>query len=94
MIECYFQNVGGLRTKLDVLKRNFELCTYDIVMICEFCLNDDFSVSEVKFTGYDVYRCHRNVNVTNMRRGGRSYHSCSIQLSIKFIISNSPYALL
>lgn len=69
-LECYYQNVGGLRTKLNDLKRNFELSSYNVVMFSESWLNDAFTVSEVKFAGYEVYRSDRNAVIANKTRGG------------------------
>lgn len=43
---------------------------YDVVLIAESWLNDDFTISEVKFFGYEVYRSDRKYHMTDMTRGG------------------------
>lgn len=59
-----------MRTKLNDLKRNFDLTCYDVVLFSESWLNNDFSNAEVKFAGYEIYRSDRNVNISQKRRGG------------------------
>lgn len=66
----YYQNVGGLRTRLDTLRANIDLSFYDFIFLSESWLNDDFSVSEVKFSNYETYRCDRDFSISNKSRGG------------------------
>lgn len=62
--------MGGLRTKLDILRRSIELCNYDIIFLTESWLTDNFSPAELRFFNYDVYRCDRNLSTANKSRGG------------------------
>ncbi|KAG5863275.1 hypothetical protein JTB14_027898 [Gonioctena quinquepunctata] len=46
-IICYCQNIRGLRTKLDDLKRALRVSNYDIIIITESWLNSDFLDTEI-----------------------------------------------
>lgn len=71
-VTCYYQNVRGVRTKTnDLLVSSTVARQYDIVAFTETWLNDSFSNAEIFDTNlYDVFRCDRNFEATNMERGG------------------------
>lgn len=46
------------------------MCFYDIIILTESWLNDNFSTSEVNFINYYVYRSDRNSEVSSKSRGG------------------------
>ena len=71
-ITCYYQNVRGYRTKTnDLLVSSTAARQYDIVAFIETWLNDDIYNAEIFNTNlYDIYRCDRNFNATNTKRGG------------------------
>lgn len=65
----YYQNVRGLRTKLnEVLLQTAEL-NYDIYCFTETWLNDTFSSSELFTSSYNVFRCDRR-EASGSRGGG------------------------
>lgn len=69
-MSCYYQNAGGIRTRLDEFKRNVELCNHDVIFLTETWLNDSFSTSEVKLENFEVYRTDRDSLASGRSRGG------------------------
>lgn len=55
----YYQNVRGLRTKLDTLRQNIPTLNYDVYCLTETWLYDQIFSPELGFTNYDVYRLDR-----------------------------------
>lgn len=72
MTSIYYQNVRGLRTKLDEFQRNMSASGYPIVCLTETWLNDDFNDAEISGGEYLVFRKDRNYNLSNTVRGGGS----------------------
>lgn len=66
----YYQNVRGLRTKLNVLRCNYSLINFDYGILCKTWLTTDFSDSELGLIGYQVFRFDRNENTNPHSRGG------------------------
>lgn len=59
-----------MKSRLDILKRNLELCNYDVVFLTETFLTADVSLGECKFCNYDAYRCDRDLCKTVKTKGG------------------------
>lgn len=55
VINVYFQNVRGLRTKLDILRHSLSLSFNDIFIFTEKWLNDDFYSNELGFHNFNVF---------------------------------------
>lgn len=60
----------GLRTKLFLLRQTFLACDYDIIVLSETWLNENFLDSEICHSGYMVYRYDRNSKTSKLDRGG------------------------
>ena len=69
-LNIYYQNVNGLRTKAKELRSEVMRHSYDVVLLCETGLNDDFSSAEFFDDRYMVYRCDRNSVLTGLNRKG------------------------
>uniref|UniRef100_A0A6P7FR53 Uncharacterized protein LOC114333112 n=1 Tax=Diabrotica virgifera virgifera TaxID=50390 RepID=A0A6P7FR53_DIAVI len=81
----YYQNVGGLRTKLAELDLMLSCSSYDILVITESWLSEDILSEELGgASSYNVFRADRNMQVTSKTRGGgilvlvKSYIQASI----------------
>ena len=87
----YYQNVRGLRTKLDDLKFAI-LCSavqYDILVFVETWLNSSISSSELGLTNFNIFRSDRSSSTSSFSRGGgvliaiRNSLSCSLITPIR-----------
>lgn len=67
---CYYQNVRGLRSKMQQLFSSVSDCEFDLICLVETALSDDISSSELFPHAYKVFRCDRQYNVTNQKWGG------------------------
>ena len=68
----YYQNVRGLRTKIDELKSAI-LCSavhYDIVILVETWLNESISSSELGLSDFNIFRVDRSSRTSSFSRGG------------------------
>lgn len=77
----FYQNVRGLRSKLNELRSNTHLVCSDIVCLTETWLNGDIEDAELGFGGFTVYRRDRNYGVLPVNRGG----GCLISVSNKLV---------
>lgn len=66
----YYQNCGGLRTKLNIVKCNVTSLNYVFFVLCETWLYDGISDNELGFINYNIYRRDRGVESSNHNRGG------------------------
>jgi len=66
----YYQNVRGLRTKINVIKCSVSSFFYDYIILSETWLNEEFNDNELGFSQYNIFRCDRNINTSNLSRGG------------------------
>lgn len=70
-LSIYYQNVGGMKSKLNLLYLSSVSCLYDIVILVETWLNDSVFDNEIFSNDYFVYRCDRNTkNCPNKISGG------------------------
>lgn len=67
----YYQNVHGLRTKFDTVRKNSPLLTTepDIIVLTEAYLHSGIRDNELGFHGFNVYRKDRH-NFANSPSGG------------------------
>lgn len=56
----YYQNVRGLRTKIDDLYVATIDCSFDVIVLTETGLNDAINSVQLFGNSYDVYRCDRS----------------------------------
>ena len=66
----YFQNVRGLRTKLQLLFENVSYSQYHILVFNETSLTEDFRDSELQMFDYNIYRKDRSAETSACARGG------------------------
>lgn len=69
-LEVMYQNVRGLRTKLDDFSLSVNCSSADIICITETWLSNDFLSSELTGTDYQCFRRDRNYELSNSSRGG------------------------
>lgn len=70
MVNIYYQNVRGLRTKTVQFKRNILLNNYDIVLLTETWLLDGIGDGELFNDAYTVWRRDRDYSSLGQARGG------------------------
>lgn len=66
----FYQNCRGLRSKLDLFKRNVSVFNYILVCNKVIKFTDRFYDRELGVSNYFVLRCDRNILTNNCRRGG------------------------
>ncbi|XP_055615169.1 uncharacterized protein LOC129761472 [Toxorhynchites rutilus septentrionalis] len=67
----YYQNVRGLRTKLDNIFLTSLDCGYDVILLTETGLNDSINSLQIFGSSYNVFRCDRcSLNRDNRNFGG------------------------
>lgn len=66
----YYQNVRGLRTKLNTLRCNIPQLNYDYFGLVETWLHSDITDSELGFDDFTIYRVDRNPITSKCSRGG------------------------
>ncbi|XP_043471602.1 uncharacterized protein LOC122504518 [Leptopilina heterotoma] len=66
----FYQNVRGVRTKLQDLRVSVRSADYDCIVLTETWLNDCIDTQELSFDNYDVFRFDRNVLTGEGSRGG------------------------
>ena len=69
-LTAYYQNVRGLRTKLNDVLLNSVECGYDVMCLTETWLNCGVADGEVLCSDYSVFRRDRNLLVTGKSDGG------------------------
>ena len=68
---CFYQNVRGLRSKINQFYSNIFLHSdYDIIILTETWLNSDIADSELFPNNFTVFRQDRNFQALNLSRGG------------------------
>ncbi|XP_045449086.1 uncharacterized protein LOC123657607 [Melitaea cinxia] len=66
----FYQNCGGLKTKITQLKLNLLTCEYDVIILVETWLSSAVFDSEIKADSYLMFRRDRNLNLTDKKGGG------------------------
>jgi hypothetical protein len=70
LLSGYYQNVRGLRTKLNLLKCSIPSSTHDFIIFTETWLNNNFFDNELGFTQHNVFRRDRTEKTSPHNRGG------------------------
>lgn len=81
----YYQNVRGLRTKLDYLRCNIHLINFDYCILTETWLTPDFYDSELGFDNYRLFRFDRNENTSPYSRGGGTLIAVKTKFATKLL---------
>ncbi|XP_055589580.1 uncharacterized protein LOC129741815 [Uranotaenia lowii] len=69
-LRLYYQNVRGLRTKIEELFLAVSDSEYDVIVLTETWLNDEITSVQLFGHQYNVYRRDRDPVSTGLRRGG------------------------
>ena len=70
-LRIYYQNVNGLKTKIDEFSTNIILNSYEIICLTETNLNTEINSQELFINNnYIVYRNDRNLELSSKRSGG------------------------
>ncbi|XP_055537768.1 uncharacterized protein LOC129725703 [Wyeomyia smithii] len=85
-LQIYYQNVRGLRTKIDQVFLATAELDYDIYVFAETWLDDSIQSAQLFCNGYRVFRVDRCTTNSTRRRGGgvliavkRKYGSSAVQ---------------
>lgn len=69
-LKVYYQNVRGLKTKVREFRSELMSNSYDVVLLCETWLNEDYHTSELFDDRYIVYRNDRDNAALGKNDGG------------------------
>ncbi|XP_053686651.1 uncharacterized protein LOC128736195 [Sabethes cyaneus] len=83
-LRILYQNVRGLRTKIDEFFLAATECDYDVMVLTETWLDDHIHSVQLFGNLFNVYRCDRNRNNSNKTRGGGVLIAVSTRL-ISFV---------
>lgn len=92
-LSFYYQNVGGLRSRLDIVYASLAAFSYDIIVLTETWLSNNILSTEVFSNSYTVFRKDRCKEKTGMDRGGGVLVAIRSSLSCREICleSNSSF---
>ncbi|XP_058820919.1 uncharacterized protein LOC131683118 isoform X3 [Topomyia yanbarensis] len=82
-LKIYYQNVRGLRTKIDELFVAASDVDHEVIILTETLLNDQINSLQLFCSRYSVYRNDRDPNSAGMKRGGGVLIAVSNRLSSK-----------
>lgn len=86
-LNCYYQNVRGLRTKLTSLSLSVTSSDYDILFFTETWLTEDISNLELGMNDFDIYRKDRNASTSSASRGGGVLIAVKRTLSSRLLLT-------
>lgn len=69
-LNVYYQNVGGLRSKLAELRYAFATCLHDIIIFTESNLTPDINSAELGASNFNVFRKDRSGETSDKQSGG------------------------
>ncbi|XP_045524992.1 uncharacterized protein LOC123714671 [Pieris brassicae] len=69
-LSVYYQNCGGIKSKIDKLKNSILLSNFDVIVLVETWLVDSVFDGELHSGGYDVFRRDRNLQFSRKKGGG------------------------
>lgn len=88
VLNIYYQNTRGLRTKVDSFFLAVMDADYHVIVLTETWLNDTFFSTQLFGHSYTVYRNDRDVTCTGKKRGGGVLIAVSNNLRSKGIPIN------
>lgn len=88
-LTVYYQNVRGLKTKLNEIYKNCLSEDFDIIVLVETWLNEGISSSELLDDRYVIYRFDRNFNTSAKKDGGGVLIACKRNLDSHELTFNS-----
>src|SRR5687768_7070528 len=69
-LKVYYQNVNGLKTKVNDLRSSILEANYDVIALCETNLNESFHSEELFDDRYVIYRKDRDLNIVTKKASG------------------------
>lgn len=87
-LHIYYQNVRGLRTKLNTLRLALTETDFDVLVFTETWLDDSIPSSLFTCTNFIIYRCDRNPCNSTHTRGGGVLIACAASLNSTVIRHN------
>lgn len=69
-LKVYYQNVNGMKTKVNDFRFSILTSDYDVIVLTETWLRDEYYDSELFNENYIVYRVDRDLSVTTKKDGG------------------------
>jgi exonuclease III len=70
LMKCYYQNVRGLRSKLDDVRQYLSYTDNDVICLTETWLNDSVNTLELFPIHFNIYRKDRDLAVNSKKDGG------------------------
>ncbi|KAJ0172146.1 hypothetical protein K1T71_012119 [Dendrolimus kikuchii] len=70
ILNIYYQNVRGLRSKTNLFYNNVCNCSYDVIVLSETWLNNNILNTELFNDNYVVYRRDRDLSSFNSKKDG------------------------
>ncbi|KAG8234106.1 hypothetical protein J437_LFUL010953 [Ladona fulva] len=89
LMSVYYQNVRGLKTKLDDLRLAISIATYDVIVSTETWLSEDILSSELNCPNYIVFRKDRSNLTSSKSRGGGVLITVKSTLKSQLMINNN-----
>lgn len=86
-VSCYYQNVRGMRTKLDELRKYISLSHFQIIIFSETGLTADICDAKLGMLDFDIYWLDRNKNTRSYCRGGGVFIAVKKYLRSSLIFS-------
>ncbi|KAF2885699.1 hypothetical protein ILUMI_20472 [Ignelater luminosus] len=68
--QIYYQNVRGLRTKVNLFQKNLASVNYDVIVLVESWLDADIFSNELFDSRYIAYQCDRSQVLSGKQGGG------------------------
>lgn len=92
-LSFYYQNVRGLRTKIDNFFLAVSASCYDVIVLTETWLNDQILSPQLFGSSYTVFRNDRNRRNSRKSRGGGVLIAVSTRISSSIDPSSVHYSL-
>lgn len=88
-MKIYYQNVRGVRTKLQELSSSVNTCEYDVILFTETSLYSDIHDNELGIFNFNIYRTDRSIATSNHERLGGTMIAvrkslCSMAIESKY----------
>lgn len=80
VLKIYYQNVNGMKTKINDFRLSLLVSDYDVIVLTETWLREEYHDSELFNDDYIVYRLDRDFTKTSKLDGG----GCIIAIKAKF----------
>ena len=101
-MEIYYQNIRGIRTKLQKLRESAALYSYDIYFLTETWLDGNIKSAELGLDNHKIHRCDRSSSTSTKKKGGgvliavdsklpsRKINTKNNDIEQLFVLTNTP----